>query len=290
MGARWLAILLVIIGSSSYGLLSAIVKIVYTTEGWSDAQVTPAQITMGGVILWLILLCQPKAWSNPFKGPWIQLALVGIFGLALCTVFYNKSLSELDASVSIVLLFQFTWMTIAMEAIHSRKWPKPNQWIAVGMIMVGTAMSVNVMSADWGRFTAGGVLFGLLAALAYSLFLFFTGKIKTDMHPFMKSAVMVTASLPVLYLLYPPSAPVAGGWGSWLLWGAALGMLGQAIPTIAFNIGIPRIGSSLAAMLGSMELPAAVLAAFFLLGETVHGVQWFGMLFILAGISISERK
>ncbi|MNI40701.1 EamA-like transporter family protein [compost metagenome] len=67
-------------------------------------------------------------------------------------------------------------------------------------------------------------------------------------------------------------------------------MLGQVIPTVAFNIGIPRIGSSVAAMLGSIELPAAVIAAFFLLGEAVVWIQWLGMGCILVGIVISEKK
>ncbi|WP_165452829.1 hypothetical protein [Paenibacillus thalictri] len=43
-------------------------------------------------------------------------------------------------------------------------------------------------------------------------------------------------------------------------------------------------------MLGKVEPPAAVITAFFILGETVHGVQWFGMLVVLAGISISEIR
>ena len=46
---------------------------------------------------------------------------------------------------------------------------------------------------------------------------------------------------------------------------------------MSFNIGIPRIGSTLAAMLGSVELPVAVIAAYLLIGEPVDGLQWVGM-------------
>jgi drug/metabolite transporter (DMT)-like permease len=62
------------------------------------------------------------------------------------------------------------------------------------------------------------------------------------------------------------------------------------VPTVAFNIGIPKIGSTLAAMLGSMELPVGVVAAFLILGEPVLPVQWLGMILILAGILLSEKR
>jgi drug/metabolite transporter (DMT)-like permease len=146
-----------------------------------------------------------------------------------------------------------------------------------------------VGEADWSRFTLSGVLLGLLSGFAYALFLFLTGKIQTTMHPFLKAAVMVTAALPVLYVMFPPNFSGSGSVLSLLLWGVALGMLGQAVPTIAFNIGIPRVGSALAANLGAIELPAVVVSAFFILHETVQGLQWFGMLSILAGIVIAER-
>ena len=37
-------------------------------------------------------------------------------------------------------------------------------------------------------------------------------------------------------------------------WGLLLGFLGTAFPFFCFNYGIPKIGSGLAALLGSMEL------------------------------------
>lgn len=288
MVSRWIAILLVMIGASSYGLLSSVVKLAYQA-GWGDHQVTISQVTMGALLLWIMILLKPSYWSNPFRGPWMKLGLIGIFGVTLCTICYNISLSELDASVAIVLLFQFTWIAIALESVTSRTWPKPKQWLAVGTIVLGTVLAVNVKNADWERFTGKGVVFGLLAAFSYALFLFGTGKIKTTMHPVMKSAVMITSSLPILYLIYPPYQLGGVPATSLILVGVVLGILGTVVPAIAFNIGIPRIGGSLAAMLGSLELPAAIVSAFFILGESVHSEQWFGMLIILAGIAIAER-
>jgi drug/metabolite transporter (DMT)-like permease len=42
--------------------------------------------------------------------------------------------------------------------------------------------------------------------------------------------------------------------------------------------------------LGSLELPVAILGAFVLLKESVLAIQWVGMIFILTGIILSEKK
>jgi drug/metabolite transporter (DMT)-like permease len=289
LNSRWFAMVLVLIGASSYGLLSPLIKTAYQ-QGWNEFQISASQMTAGAVLLWLVVLIQRKAWGNPLKGPWIKLSLVGMVGLTATTLLYNIALAEMDATVAIVLLFQFTWITIVMESIAKRKWPERNQWIAVGIIMLGTLCSVEAFQADWTRFTYLGLLCGISSAVAYAFFLFMAGRLETHLHPFMKSAVMVTGALPLMYLIYPPVVFVQTGSGPLLLWGLCLGLLGQVIPTTAFMVGIPRIGSTLASMLGAMELPVGIVASLLILREAVHGVQWFGMLLILVGIVVAEKR
>lgn len=287
---RWLYIIAVVIGASSYGVLSSCIKLVYR-DGYNDGQVTNAQVIVGALMLWVVMAFARRKWSNPFRGPWIKLSLVGIFGLLMTTVFYNITLTELDASLSIVLLFQFTWMTMAMESIANRKLPALRQLLAILVILAGTLLAVNIFSADWTRFSLKGLMFGLLSALTYSIFLFFAGRIKTDMDLFLKSAFMQTATLPVLFVLYPPLKYIdAANIGPLALWGMLIGLFGSVLPTILFNIGIPKIGSSLSAMIGSVELPVAILAAFLIVKEPVGAVQWIGMLLILLGIVVAEMQ
>ena len=286
---RWLAIVLVLIGASSYGLLSSYIKMAYD-QGFTDGQITPAQMTMGTVFVWVLILFHKKSWVNPFRGPWIKLGLIGIFGLSLTTVLYNIALQELDASLSIILLFQFTWMTIAMDCIVKRRLPKRMEGIAIALILAGTILAVNVFDTNWGELSILGILYGLISALTYSIFLFFTGQVESSLPPLMNSAIMLTAAMPVMYVLYPPTVFVHENGGMLLLWGLLLGFLGQAVPTVSFNIGIPKIGSTLAAMLGSVELPVAILAAYLTHWGTDYGIQWGGMALILGGIIISENK
>lgn len=288
---KWVALVCILIGASSYGLLSPTIKMAFQA-GYSEGNVTSAQVTMGAAIMWVLVLITPGARQSPFRGPWIKLALIGMSGLSLTTICYNRTLSELDASLAIVLLFQFTWITIVMECIADRKLPTRYQGAAIAIVMAGTVLSVNLLSADLSRFSATGVVFGLASGFTYSLFLFFAGRVESDQHPFLKSAWMLTAGLLVIYLFYPPVflMGATAQTGSLLLWGLGLGCLGQVIPTVAFLVGIPRTGASLAAMAGAMELPVALIGAYLILGESITGIQWLGMGLILAGIGLSELK
>lgn len=288
-GRRFVFMILILLGASGYGMLSPMVKLAYG-GGWNDAQITVSQTTMGAVFSWLIVLAVRQAWTNPFRGAWVRMVLIGIFGLALTTVLYNTALSELDATLAIVLLFQFTWITIGLESIVSRRRPTRYQLLAVVLVLAGTLLSVDIFGGAAARFSWRGLGFGLAAAVAYSLVLFGTSRLRDNVHMLMKSAVMLTAGLPFVWLLYPQAVHFEEGTGHLLLWGLMLGVVGQVLPTVCFNIGIPRVGSSTAAMLAAMELPVAIICALLLVGEAVRGVQWAGMLLILAGIAVSEMK
>lgn len=289
----WLSIILVLIGATSYGFVSSIVKLAYG-EGYTTAQVTMSQIGMSVIILWLAVLVRPKTWRNPFASGGWKLLFVGIIGLSLTTVFYNSTLEQIDASLAIIFLFQFTWITLFLDCVSRKVWPSRYQWLSILIVLLGTALAVGLSAESFSRFTPKGVILGLASAVTYSLFLWLTGRIKTDHDPIMRSAVMMTGTIPVIFFIYLPF--VAGGiviptsFGKLMMWGMLLGLLSHIIPTVTFNIGIPKIGSSLASLLCAMELPVVTVVAYLLLDEHVTMLQWLGVLLILAGIVIAEQR
>ncbi|QMV41535.1 EamA family transporter [Cohnella cholangitidis] len=290
------AIALVLVGATSYGLVSVVFKLAIA-DGWGAKPLTLQQVFSGAALLWLALgvtrLNKRSRSLARTRKEWLKLTLIGIIGLSLTTVFYNEALSRLDASLGIVLLFQFTWITILLESIRKRKWPNRQEWVAVLCIALGTALAVGILEKDYSSIDGWGILFGLLSALTYSLFFFLSGFLPQQLDPIAKSAVMSTASLAFVVLLLSFdgfdgifesfSGPMIG-------WGMLLGLLGTAFPFFCFNYGIPKIGSGLAALLGSMELPAAVMAAFLLLDEPLSLGQGIGIILIIAGIMSAQRK
>ncbi|QJD85043.1 EamA family transporter [Cohnella herbarum] len=288
-----LAIVLVLVGAASYGLLSAVFKLAIA-DGWGVNQLTFQQVFSGAVLLWLALgVARLRGSKLVLAGnwkAWIMLIATGVIGLSLTTVLYNECLSRLDASLGIVLLFQFTWITILLESIRKRQWPTRQEWIAVLCIAIGTVLAVGVLQDDFGKIDGWGVVFGLLSAVAYSLFFFLSGFLPQQMDPIGKSTIMSTASLLFVILLQTPGTIAESFDVSLMGWGLLLGFLGTAFPFFCFNYGIPKVGSGLAALLGSMELPAAVLAASVLLGEPLTIGQGAGIILIIAGIMAAQQK
>jgi drug/metabolite transporter (DMT)-like permease len=292
-GNRLVAIALVLLGATSYGLVSASFKLAMA-DGLSVKHLTLTQVLFGSALLWLALgMTRLRKGASPLAGTWsnwLKLIGIGIVGLSLTTVFYNESLSRLEASQVIVLLFQYTWITILLESIRKRKWPTKQEWIAVGCIAFGTVLAVGILGQDFKQLDGLGVLYGLLSAVTYSLFFFLTGYLPKQLDPIAKSAIMSTASLAFVMVLQVPFTFVGDFSGPLIGWGMLLGLLGTAFPFFCFNYGIPKIGSGLAALLGSMELPSAVLGAYLLLDEPLTGWQGAGIGLIIAGIMVAQRK
>lgn len=297
--SHWWAVVLVLIGASSYGFSSSIFKLA-NEDGWSSAHLTFTQVLAGTAILWLVMGLRilrgrrgnPTA-SNTDAGvrrSWLKLAMIGVVGLAMTTMFYNEALARIDASLAIVLLFQFTWITILLESIRKRAWPKRPAWLAMLCIAAGTVLAVGLLEHDLSGLDRMGVVFGLLSAVTYSLFFFLTDFLPPELDSISKSTVMSTASLAFVTLLHFPTAFAWGDGGSIIGWGLLLGLLNTAIPFICFNAGIPKLGGGLAALLGSMELPAAVITAFLLLGEPLTWWQAAGVVLILIGIWAAQNR
>ena len=78
-----------------------------------------------------------------------------------------------------------------------------------------------------------------------------------------------------------------------LKWGLVLALFGTILPPILYTAGMPKINVGLGAIISSIELPAAVLMAYFLINETVNTYQWWGIVIILLAVvqmNLPKRK
>lgn len=287
--SRTLAVICVLLGGACYGLISPFVKMSYSA-GFTPEDVTSSQYFFALVILVVIALFQMRHLKQLSGRDVGVLALLGVMSTGT-SVFYYLALSYLPASLAIVLLFQFTWIVMLIDFLVTRNKPTPAKWGALVLIFVGTVCAVDLLHSQWSNISPIGIVLGLLSSLTYGLFLYMTGHVKSNASPFVKSALIIIASTITVFIVFPPKFLWNGtlGQGLWV-WALVIGVLGQVMPPVLFNIGIPRVGGSLAAVLGAIELPVAVVAAFLLLREQVVGVQWIGIVLILLGIAISELR
>ncbi|WP_052759681.1 EamA family transporter [Paenibacillus sp. DMB20] len=275
----------VFLGACSFGILSTIVKVAYG-KGFEFQEVMISQIGTG----WLILLALMLLFGR------VKITLRQFFrlaGVGCCTcltgVFYYLSLQSIPASIAVVLLFQFTWMGVVIEAIVHRTRPSKRSIVSVAILLLGTVLAGGVIGADHLQLNWKGTLLGLAAALMMALFVFFSGRVETQMPSVTRSFYMSCGGLLLLTVLFTPKVfvEVTPSNGLWF-YGLILGIFGVVLPVLLFALGAPKISTGLATILGAGELPVAVIVSVIILQEHLAMLQWAGVLIILLGIAYPQ--
>lgn len=289
---------LVLLGACSFGLLSTMVKLAQQ-DGFLTSDITSSQFIIGALISWVV--AWGKREMDKKKGrmrlsPSVSipqaasLMAVGTF-TGLTGLLVNYSLIYLNASLVVMLLFQFAWMGVALDAVIARKLPGKAQLAAVMLLFAGTALSTGVLES--GRTAASwpfaGVVLGLAAAATFTLFLFGSGKAAAQTDPFIRSAYMMTGAAVVLAFIHPPIFVLNGSLAAGLWkWGLMLAVFGGALPTLLLAIGVPRLSAGLASILSAAQLPTVILVSSLVLKETFNLLQWLGVAIVLLGIAWPE--
>lgn len=293
-------LLFVLLGASSYGVLSTIVVIAYG-KGYQLGEVMGTQMLIGCLLTWgLALLVQRNKRGAGERSTgsvkarqitWKQKLLLMAAGLptAITGILYYQSLRYIPASLAIILLFQFTWIGVLIQAASQRKRPNGVMLLTLAVLLGGTLLAAGIAEQESARFHLLGVILGLLSAVSYSLFILFSGKAVPNVQPAYRSAWMMTGGTLLVLIMFPPVYLFNGLlWGQLLLFGLLLGLFGAFIPPVLFAIGVPKIGEGMASILGAAELPVAVLLSSIVLHEQVSMLQWFGVVLVLLGVALPE--
>ncbi|WP_242143452.1 MULTISPECIES: DMT family transporter [unclassified Bacillus cereus group] len=277
--------LFVLLGACSYGVLAIFVKFAYA-EGFSLGEVIGSQYLFG----WLILLSITLLFAR-HRVPLKQMFILFIAGTSasFTGIFYYASLQTVPASIAIILLFQFVWVGIIIEAIATKALPSREKVISVIFLLAGTFLSSGLVEKSIGDFDMTGILLGLLSAVAFATYIFVSGKVAVEVPSLPRGVLLMAGALTLVMIVFPPTFLFNGAisQGLWK-YGLGLGTFSIVIPSIAFTIGIPKIGSGLATILGAAELPVTTIMSVFVLKEAVLTSQWCGVAFILIGIAIPQ--
>ncbi|WP_425464347.1 EamA family transporter [Paenibacillus anaericanus] len=276
---------LVLIGAISYGVLSTIMKLGFK-DGFTMQELVGSQYFFG----WCILLLMVLLFSRRRLGLKAGVSLLGAgITISLTGIFYGLAVEQLPASIAVVLLFQFTWIGVILEAVVERTFPSRDKCISIVILIIGTLLAGGVFEPSEGEITTSGIICGLVSAVTFALYIFVSGRVATGVPVINKSLYMLTSALIVVLVVFSPSFIYDGAIpnGLWKF-GIPLALLGSIIPVIFFSIGVPKVGSGLATILGATELPAAVVASVLVLQEDVSALRWVGIIVVLIGIAAPQ--
>lgn len=279
----------VLMGGASYGLLASFVNFAYA-EGYTVGEITGSQMLFGALFLWIVALLKRKTRRKmSLKTSLLLLSAGSLNGLT--GVLYYSSMQTIPASIAIVLLFQFTWVGMVYAWLFDRQKPTRNMLVSLGLILIGTLFAADIFEGGLQSLSALGLLFGFLSAFTFAGFIYVSGRLATEVTPWLRSPLMVTGAFLVIFILFPPTFFTSGALveGLWKF-ALPLALTGAVIPTVCFTIGAPKLKSGMATILSSIELPVAVVMAWLVLKESVHLLQWLGVILILCAIALGELR
>lgn len=285
--------LLVFLGACSFGVLSSIVKTAYKS-GYTLGQVTGVQCFLGMLILWGIHLIvktlkQPKIENKKTLTLKWKVCAVGIFP-GLVGICYYQCVQLVPASIAIILLMQYLWISVIIDFVIFKNRPSPLQLVTVVIIIVGSCFAAGLFNQAI-ELNLTGCFFGFLAALMYSLFITTSSNIGNELPKLEKSALMITGACIVTFCIFPPLFFFELSIDDKIYQlGFLLALLGTVLPPFLFSVGMPKIGISLSAILSAAELPVAVTCSYFYLKESVYLNQWIGVVIILFAIALPNLK
>jgi len=284
--------LFVALGACSYGMLTTFVKMAYA-DGYTSHEVTFSQMALGVVGLLLINLFVRRKDNSSVETSRTRSKLKLIAAgttLGLTSTFYYLAVKYIPVSIGIVMLMQSVWMGVVLEALLQRKKPGSKKILAVIAILIGTAMATNLLNdsfvLDWR-----GIGWGILAAMSYTGTIYCSNTVSLEMHSLKRSLWMMIGGFIIVSAISLPYLVVEYRMEILLNWGLVLALFGTILPPLLYTAGMPEIDVGLGAIISSIELPAAVLMAYFLLNEKVEIMQWLGItLILLAVIQMNLKK
>ncbi|WP_404461214.1 EamA family transporter [Sutcliffiella horikoshii] len=283
----WHYALMVFLGGCSLGILSTFVKLAYGA-GYSMSEVTGSQVLVGTIIIWIVSLFIQKKKLHVMQT--LKLVLAGI-PMGLTGLLYYQSLQTLEASLAIICLFQFIWIGTLIEWIFYKKRPSSGKIVSIVILLSGSALAAGLLGESIESISWQGAIWGILSAFTFSIFIFLSGIIGKEIPAIQKSALLSTGGLLITFILFPPvflvELPTVMGIAPY---GLILGIFGVVLPPLLFSIGMPHVGPSLGTILTASELPVAVIMSAFVLSEHISMYQWAGVVLILGGIVVGNRK
>ena len=304
---RIIGVLFVAVGASIFGMLATFVKLSYL-DGYTTSEVTTSQFILGLLGLLILNVIQTRTSKKKLAKPTskeIRILMLAGTSLGFTSLFYYLSVQYINVSIAIVLLMQSVWISVVVESFLRRKFPTGKKLIATGIVLIGTCLATNLINLDV-KLDWRGVFWGFLAAISFTMTMFTSNTLSTQIPVLRKSLIMLSggAVIVFIYLFFAQIGPLYfDGLKSFYLnftdntihikpfdysifytYGFILAVFGTIIPPTLFNLGFPKTGLGLGSIISSLELPVSVTMAYLLLSEQVILIQWLGIILILLAI------
>ena len=282
MSRRLLGTLLALVSAAGFGVMPVLTKVVYD-DGADVAGVLSVRFTLAALLL--LLLARLRGEALPRGRQLVALLLLGGVGYVVESLCYFAALTRISAGLTALLLYLYPALVVVLSAVLTRTRPTPRATGCVAVATAGTALTIGPVGG--GQWT--GVLLGLAAAVAYSVYIVVSSRHVVGVGPLATSAVVMGGAA----FVYDAGAvatradlPSSGG-----AWRALLGvaLVGTVVAVSAFFAALELLGPADTAVISTFEPVVSVATAAVVLGESLSSLQLAGGALVLGAVLVLAR-
>ena len=226
----------------------------------------------------IILLPKYKMIFQEYKES-LKVLFYGMALYSISTVFYFIASKYLGTGLSMVILFVFPAMVILLNIIFYKTKINKIYLFSFSILMIGMICLADIQGVTVDIL---GIGFGLLAALFYAFYIFFSKRIIIS--PAFSTLMVSAGSMITCYIAsyLDSSFYMPNSFNTWLnIFGIAL--LCTVFPILLLLHGLKHIRSEKASMLSVLEPVFVVAFGIVLLDEKISNLQLVGTMIILSG-------
>lgn len=283
MQTRTAGFLLVALSGASFGALGLFARLAYAA-GTDMPTLLFLRFTLAGLVLAGVMVAKGGTWP---RGRVLGgLLLLGALGYFTEGSAYFIALQHASAGLVALLLYLFPALVAVIQVALGREHLSRRRWLAVGLALCGTALTVDP-GPDAKPL---GIGLGVLSAVIYAVYVLSSARVVGPAGPLAASTIVpLSAGLAfgTLMLVKGPSFPrTPGGWGAV----AGLTLLSTVVAMLTFFAGLKRIGPVNTSLLSTLEPVMAVVLGAIFLGERLSLRQGLGGLLILVAVVVLARS
>lgn len=234
------------------------------------------------------------AWRrrNPDARVWAPVAAVAGAFLALDLVAWHTSIGLIGAGLATVLANLQVVIVGIVGVVLFRERPRSTFWIAVPVVLVGVwLLGATGESVEAGGSVMAGIGFGVLTAMAYSVYLVVLRQARLRGAEVLPSMASVTLGATVVAFGFaaaegvaaPPASLEANAWLVLLALGS------QVVGWLLLTSSIDRLPAALTSVALLLQPVLALVWGAVLLAEPIGPWQALGAGTVLAGVAVAHR-
>ena len=282
-----LGFIFVLLSGVGFGFLGIFGRLAYQS-GLTIGELLTFRFTLAAILLLIALfIIKPKLIKLSIKQISISAAL-GIFGYAVFSTLYFKSIEGISVALAALLLFTFPiFVNLGAHFILKEKMSKKQ---ILSLIIACLGLTVLL----WGPLivnSLSSVLYAITAAISYSIYVLVSAKYQQKVSPFSSSLYVIISAGLALYLFHQPSFSRIYELTTsqiYIIFGIAV--VSTIGPLTLFLAGLQKLSSSKASITVMIEPVVAAFAAWLLLNEQLAGQQIVGATIVMSALILNTLK